>query len=651
LRQSKQTDVLVAFSLSRLSITRQFTLLAALGMALTLAGVSLALKRSYDLSFDAKRNEVRHIAEAGASVVRLFIEMERDGTMTRQDAQRQAKAAIGAIRFDGSNYAFIYDFDGMTLVHSNKAWIGTNRRDSVDAKGHYSVRAMLDVAKSGKPGFVKYYNTKPGATVQSPKMSYVIGLPEWGWLLSTGLYVDDVYTSLIDGVEEFAVVFTPLFIAFIALVVLIRRSVSRLLVGLAGSMKRLAAGDYDTDIVGLQRRDEIGQMAKAIHVFKDTGIKLKATEAEAAHRAEIAEGERQANAAARGEIQRQQDDVVATLATGLDHLAHGDFTTQLNNTFAAEYEKLRADFNATAASLRSAMRTISSATTGINSGSDQIASASDELARRTEQQAANLEETAAALNSITDTVKKMAVGAGEAAEVVATTRGSAETSGKIVQEAVEAMDAIRTSSNQITQIIGVIDEIAFQTNLLALNAGVEAARAGEAGRGFAVVASEVRSLAQRSAQAAKEIKGLIATSTDKVDSGVALVDRTGAALHDIIEKITSVDTLVRNISASSKDQATSLAEINIAVAQMDQIVQQNAAMVEETTAAAHTLKNETQDLTTMVGRFRIGVEPKAVAAPSPARRPPAASTAGRRGSATAAAPKVAAEAAPDWEEF
>jgi methyl-accepting chemotaxis protein len=394
-------------------------------------------------------------------------------------------------------------------------------------------------------------------------------------------------------------------LAGIAAAWVISRSISNPVKHMTGAMEKLASGDLASEIPALANKDEIGAMAKAVQVFKNNGLKLRDSEAEAARQRAGAEQERAANEAARAEIQRQQEAVVASIAAGLERLSKGDLTNRLNQAFSAEYEKLRADFNATADSLQDALRTIAAATTGISTGSDQIASASDDLSRRTEQQAASLEETAAALNIITETVKTMAAGAAEAAKVVVTTRGAAETSGAIVQQAVEAMDKIKDSSNQISNIIGVIDEIAFQTNLLALNAGVEAARAGDAGRGFAVVASEVRALAQRSAEAAKEIKTLISASTKQVESGVVLVDKTGLALKDIIAKVAEMDALVRKISASSQEQATGIAEINTAVAQMDQVVQQNAAMVEESTAAAHALKNETLDLSTMVGKFQI----------------------------------------------
>jgi methyl-accepting chemotaxis protein len=379
--------------------------------------------------------------------------------------------------------------------------------------------------------------------------------------------------------------------------------VSRPIKALVGSMTRLARGDLDGDVAGAHRRDEIGFMARAVQVFKDNALKLKATETEGAR------------------VQVERQGVVSALAAGLERLAKGDLTGRLDAPFSPEYEKLRTDFNVTADSLHQALRTITQATDGITAGSNEIAQASDNLARRTEQQAANLEETASALSAITDQVRKMATGADEAARVVVTTRGTVLSSGVVVQEAIDAMSKIKDSSQQISQIIGVIDEIAAQTNLLSLNAAIEAAGAGDAGRGFAVVAQEVRGLAQRSAEAAKEIKTLISASTAQVEGGVELVAKTGEALRDIVAKVTTIDALVRDISVSSGEQATSLGEINSVMGQMDQVVQQNAAMVEESTAAAHALRLETQDLTAMVGRFRIGLEGRQARAPArPAAR-------------------------------
>jgi methyl-accepting chemotaxis protein len=242
----------------------------------------------------------------------------------------------------------------------------------------------------------------------------------------------------------------------------------------------------------------------------------------------------------------------------------------------------------------------------VGAGAEQISTASADLSKRTEQQAANLEETAAALDQIPTTVRRTAESAAQASNAATATRADAERSGAVVEEAVSAMFEIETSSRQIGQIIGVIDEIAFQTNLLALNAGVEAARAGEAGKGFAVVASEVRALAQRAAEAAKEIKALIAASSTQVEHGVKLVGQGSEALLAIASKVAEMDGLISEIARSAQEQASGLAQVNTAVGQMDQVTQQNAAMVEEATAAAANLRIQAQDLTDLVGQFRLG---------------------------------------------
>ena len=298
--------------------------------------------------------------------------------------------------------------------------------------------------------------------------------------------------------------------------------------------------------------------------------------------------------------------VCDALADGLHLLARGDLTAHIDVTFEGDYARLRTDFNDAAASLRQAFSAMAETAQAVASSSREITVASDDLSRRTEQQAAALEETAAALDEITATVRRSAEGAKEAANAVAAARTDAERSGIVVREAVSAMGEIERSSSQISQIIGVIDEIAFQTNLLALNAGVEAARAGEAGRGFAVVAQEVRALAQRSADAAKEIASLITTSQGQVSNGVALVGRTGAALEGIVGKVGEIAGLVSAIASSSQEQAVGLGQVNTAVAQMDRATQQNAAMVEETTAASQSLAREADQLAELVEGFDVG---------------------------------------------
>ena len=349
----------------------------------------------------------------------------------------------------------------------------------------------------------------------------------------------------------------------------------------------------------------------------------------------------------------EQSVAMTAIAEGLARLANGDLTARIEQPLAPAYDKVRDDFNGAMDTLQDAMKTIAAATESIRSGTGEISEASDGLSKRTEQQAASLEETAAALDEITATVKKTADGANQARNVVATAKTDAERSGEVVNGAVQAMAEIEGSSKQISQIIGVIDEIAFQTNLLALNAGVEAARAGEAGKGFAVVASEVRALAQRSADAAKEIKGLIQASSSQVENGVELVGRAGEALGRIVGQVGDISAVVVEIAASAKEQATALTEVNTAVNQMDQMTQQNAAMVEQSTAASHSLAVKAQELGDLVARFDTG-RPAARAKVPPSRRSAAPKTAiamktvGGRGASAVRKPQPQEES---WEEF
>ncbi len=304
---------------------------------------------------------------------------------------------------------------------------------------------------------------------------------------------------------------------------------------------------------------------------------------------------------------------ISTLGNALRQLAEGELRQHLDTPFVPSMEKLRADFNEVIEKLRATMQTVAQNSSTIASGSAEIRVAADQLARRTEQQAASLEESAAALEQITTTVKDSSRRADEAGKLVGSTKESAEVSGEIVHRAIGAMDQISKSSGEITNIIGVIDDIAFQTNLLALNAGVEAARAGEAGKGFAVVAQEVRELAQRSASAAKEIKQLINTSRQHVANGVDLVGQTGDALKQIASQVGLIDVNVCAIVEASKEQATGLAEINDAVNLMDQATQKNAAMVEETTAASHGLAREAESLRQLLTQFNVGNTPSQAA--------------------------------------
>ncbi|OYW99395.1 MAG: methyl-accepting chemotaxis protein, partial [Caulobacter vibrioides] len=315
------------------------------------------------------------------------------------------------------------------------------------------------------------------------------------------------------------------------------RKIAAPLIATAKTMDILAQGSVDVEVRGADRKDEVGAMARSVQVFKDNAVALRTAEAAQQRANAETEAERRRNQEAVEAAAKEQAMVMEAIAGGLARLSDGDLTYRLDQQFPEAYKRLQNDFNGAIAQLEEAMGTIVHAASSIGAGSDEIASAADDLSRRSEQQAASLEETAAALDEITATVRRSSAGAQEASKVVGSTRSDAERSSVVVRNAVDAMNQIEKSSQSISQIIGVIDEIAFQTNLLALNAGVEAARAGEAGRGFAVVAQEVRALAQRSADAAKEIKTLISTSSQQVNQGVAMVGQTGEALQAIVVKV------------------------------------------------------------------------------------------------------------------
>jgi methyl-accepting chemotaxis protein len=438
---------------------------------------------------------------------------------------------------------------------------------------------------------------------------------------------------------------------------LIGRGIANPIIGMTGAMTKLANGDLEVAIPALEKRDEIGAMAKAVQVFKENAIeKRKLDEAANAAGEEIAQ---LVSAAAAGDLSKRietgdKTGFFKTLGEGMNTLvgavasavgevagmmaamAHGDLSKRISGDYQGAFLKLKQDANNTAEKLAEIAGQTVEGMTNIKASTTEISTGATDLSSRTEEQVASLEEIAASIRQLNTTVQQSSENAGQASQLAIAARTAAESGGEVASAAVTAMGEIEQSSQKISEIVGMIDEIAFQTNLLALNAAVEAARAGEAGRGFAVVAGEVRALAQRSSQASKDIKSLILNSSSQVKQGVELVNKAGTTLGEIVTSVKRVSDIVAEIAAANKEQSASVGEVQEAIGQIEQATQQNAALVEETTAALGSADNQVQSVTDVITFFKIDT------AAQPAR---AANTSAPAKGAKAVQAKLAAKVA------
>jgi methyl-accepting chemotaxis protein len=508
------------FSLiNRLRMMAASVTLAVLGVA-AYTGYSY-----YNASLDQRLAATRAVVQQSVAIAAKMQDEEKAGRLSAADAKAKAMAEIKTIRYEGKEYVWINDMHPRMVMHPIKPELdGKDLSDNKDPNGKHLFVEFVDTVKKSGSGYVDYLWPKPGAKDPEPKRSYVVGFAPWGWVLGSGVYVDEVRSASLQFASVSLGIGLAVGIGVFVFVQMLGHSIQRRLKDAETALQAIAHGDLSAQL-DPGRPDEIGRLMRAIVVTRD-GLATMVSQV------------------------RSSTDSIATAST---EIAHGNA----------------------------------------------------DLSSRTEQTASSLQQTASSMEQLTGTVKQSADSASTANQLASTAAGVARRGGQVVAEVVATMTEIDASSKKIADIIGTIDGIAFQTNILALNAAVEAARAGEQGRGFAVVASEVRSLAQRSAEAAREIKGLIGTSVQKVETGSRLVGDAGATMNEIVASVQRVTDIIGEITAAATEQSSGIGQVNLAVTELDRMTQQNAALVEESAAAAESLKDQAGRLAGVVSNFKL----------------------------------------------
>ncbi|GGA56940.1 hypothetical protein GCM10011499_28940 [Pelagibacterium lentulum] len=674
-----------------LNISGRIYLLVALSFLAIGVLAFLSVRDVTNTRTDMRQTELVSIVQSAQALAAAQYERAQAGEVTEAQAQAEALDRIRDIRYRGNEYLFVFEESGLMLMHPiNAAMEGGDHSGLQDSNGKYFFAEMIETANAQGGGFVSYMWPRVPNTPDIPKESYVELYEPWGWILGTGVYVDDLAAENFNSAMVQLAIVAVILLVTAGTAVLIARTITRPISKLTTTMDTLSKGDYSHEVEGTARKDEIGLMARAVAIFRENGLKVaQMTEAEAVRVIEEQKARAQmmselqdafgnvVDAAVDGDFTKRvetefPDAELNALASGINNLvevvdrsidetgtvlaalAQTDLTKRVSGEYKGALAKLKTDTNAVAENLSGVVTQLRQTSRALKVATGEILAGTNDLSERTTKQAAAIEETSAAMDQLTTTVNENAQKAENAFSGSETAAKLANEGGTVMADATTAMERITTSSSKISNIIGMIDDIAFQTNLLALNASVEAARAGEAGKGFAVVAVEVRRLAQSAAEASSEVKALIEQSANEVDGGSKLVANAAQKLAAILQSVEENSALMKDISRANREQTSAINEVSTAIRQMDEMTQHNAALVEETNAAIEQTEAQASELDRIVDVFKVSgaSEAEPVRQPAPANSSKPSAPAKTRTAASAYLSQGnAALKAEEWDEF